>query len=94
MFVFFMGAAMPLLMGVWIALLHNFAIEQADYIGVEICILQSLWQIPGFLSFGTVLLLALLYERTLTFVLTLVLGLRTSMTGFLPAEIGLHLSEF
>ncbi|WP_290698404.1 MFS transporter [Amphritea sp.] len=90
MFLFLMAAAMPLSMGVWMALLNNFAIEQAAFTGVEIGILQSLREIPGFLSFGAVLLLVVLREQTLALVSMLLLGLGTAMTGFFPTEIGLY----
>ncbi len=35
----------------WTALLNNFAIERASFTGVEIGILQSLREVPGFLAF-------------------------------------------
>ena len=57
---FVMAAAMPISFGVWQALLNNFVIEQAAFTGIEIGILQSLREIPGFLAFGAVLLLAFL----------------------------------
>ena len=41
--------------GVWQALLNNFAIERAAFGGVEIGILQSLREIPGFMAFSVVL---------------------------------------
>lgn len=90
MFLFLLAGAMPLSMGVWMALLNNFAIEQAAFTGVEIGILQSLREIPGFLSFGAVLLLVLMREQTLALVSMLLLGLGTAMTGFFPTEIGLY----
>ncbi|MBM1004307.1 MAG: MFS transporter, partial [Desulfofustis sp. PB-SRB1] len=42
---------MPLSFGTWQALLNNFTIERAAFTGVEIGMLQSLREIPGFLSF-------------------------------------------
>ena len=59
MLLFVMIAAMSVSFGVWQALLNNFAIERAAFSGVEIGILQSLREIPGFLAFGAVLLLGL-----------------------------------
>jgi len=90
MFLFLLAGAMPLSMGVWRALLNNFAIEQAAFTGVEIGILQSLREVPGFLSFGAVLLLVLMREQTLALVSMLLLGLGTAMTGFFPSEVGLY----
>ena len=56
--------AMPLGFSAWSALLNNFAIEKAAFTGVEIGILQSLREIPGFLAFTTVFVLLLLKEQT------------------------------
>ena len=41
----------------WLAMLNNFAIEQANFTGSEIGILQSLREIPGFLAFTAVFIL-------------------------------------
>ncbi|WP_232848864.1 MFS transporter [Amphritea pacifica] len=90
LFLFLLAGAMPLSMGVWMALLNNFAIEKAAFTGVEIGILQSLREIPGFISFGAVLLLVLMREQTLALVSMLLLGLGTAATGFFPSEVGLY----
>ena len=63
---FLMAAAMPVSFGVWQALLNNFAIERAAFSGVEIGILQSLREIPGFLAFGAVLLVLAERRRALS----------------------------
>ena len=39
---------MPLVFSVWMVLLNNFVIDKADFTGVEIGILQSLREVPGF----------------------------------------------
>jgi len=85
-----MAAAMPVSFGVWQALLNNFAIERAAFTGVEIGILQSLREIPGFLAFGVVFLLLFLHEQRLALVSLLLLGLGTALTGYFPTEIGLY----
>lgn len=90
MFLFLLAAAMPISFGVWQALLNNFAIERAAFSGVEIGILQSLREIPGFLAFGAVLLLVLIREQTLALTSMLLLGIGTAVTGFFPTEIGLY----
>ena len=87
---FLMAAAMPISFGIWQALLNNFAVEQASFTGVEIGILQSLREVPGFLAFGAVLLLVLIREQTLALVSILVMGLGTALTGFFPSELGLY----
>jgi len=90
MFLFLLAAAMPISFGVWQALLNNFAIERAAFTGVEIGILQSLREIPGFLSFAAVLLLVFMREQTLALVSMLLLGIGTALTGYFPTEIGLY----
>jgi len=90
MLLFLMAAAMPVSFGVWQALLNNFAIEQAAFSGVEIGILQSLREIPGFLAFAAILLLLVLREQTLALTSLSLLGLGTALTGFFPTEIGLY----
>ncbi|MCB1622456.1 MAG: MFS transporter [Thiothrix sp.] len=87
---FLMAAAMPLSLGVWQALLNNFAIEKAAFTGVEIGILQSLREIPGFLSFLVVFLLFLLREQTLAILALIILGIGTAVTGWFPNVIGLY----
>ena len=42
---------------VWQALLNNFVIEKAQFTGVEIGILQSLREVPGFLAFTAIFVL-------------------------------------
>ena len=46
-----MSIAMPLAFNTWSALLNNFAVERAAFSGVEIGILQSLREVPGFLLY-------------------------------------------
>ena len=60
-----MSIAMPLAFNTWSALLNNFAVEQAAFTGVEIGILQSLREVPGFLSFTVIFVLLVLKEQTL-----------------------------
>ncbi len=85
-----MSAAMPLSFSTWQALLNNFAVERAAFTGVEIGILQSLREIPGFMAFAVVFVLLLMREQTLAYVALLLLGIGTALTGFFPSVIGLY----
>ncbi len=87
---FIMAAAMPLSFGTWQALLNNFAIEHANFTGVEIGILQSLREIPGFLAFAVVFILVLMREQTLAVVSLMLMGIGTAMTGYFPSAVGLY----
>jgi hypothetical protein len=65
-------------------LLNNFAIEQVGFTGVEIGFLQSLGEVPGFLSFAVVFLLLVVREQPLMLVSFLALGVGTALTRFFP----------
>ena len=85
-----MSLAMPISFATWQALLNNFAIEQAAFTGVEIGILQSLREVPGFLAFTVVFALLLMREQSFALVSLLLLGIGTAMTGFFPTVVGLY----
>ncbi len=89
-YLYLFAAAVPLSFASWQALINNFAIEQADFTGVEIGILQSLREVPGFLAFAVVFLLLILREQTIAFVALLALGIGTAITGMLPTVLGLY----
>ena len=87
-----LSIGMPLSFATWQALINNFAIEQAGYSGIEIGIMQSLREIPGFLSFAVIFLLVFIREQSLVLVSLCVLGIGTALTGFFPSIIGLYLT--
>ena len=58
-----LAAAVPFSFSTWQALLNNFVVERAAFTGTEIGILQSLREVPGFLSFAVVLLLVLYFDN-------------------------------
>jgi len=43
---------------IWLNLLNNFAIEEISFTGAEMGILQSLREVPGFLAFTVIFVLA------------------------------------
>jgi len=87
-----MAIAMPLSFSTWQALLNNFAIEKAAFDSVQIGFLQSIREIPGFLSFTIVFVLLFFREQPLTLFSVLLLGIGTALTGFFPSIIGLYLT--
>jgi hypothetical protein len=89
-FLYLFAAAVPLSFAAWQALINNFSIEQAAFTGVEIGILQSLREVPGFLAFAVVFLLLVMREQTIAFVSLLALGIGTAITGMLPSVLGLY----
>jgi hypothetical protein len=89
-FLYLFSAAVPLSFATWQALINNFAIEQVNFTGVEIGILQSLREVPGFIAFGVIFLLLIMREQTIAFVALIALGIGTAITGFLPTVMGLY----
>ncbi len=85
-----LSVAMPLAHATWMALLNNFAVEQAAFTGREIGILQSLREVPGFLAFGMVFVLVVMREQTLALAALVLLGIGTMLTGQFPGELGLY----
>ena len=81
---------MPVAFSAWSALLNNFVVERAAFTGIEIGILQSLREVPGFLAFTTVFVLLILKEQTFAVLALALLGLGVAMTGFFPFEYGLY----
>lgn len=74
----------------WFTLINNFAHGPAGFGGREIGILQTVREIPGFLSFGAVLVLLLMREQTLVYLALAVLSLGTLLAGFFPSEYPLY----
>jgi hypothetical protein len=85
-----MSIAMPIAFNAWSALLNNFVVERASFTGVEIGILHSLREIPGFLAFTTVFVLLVLKEQTFAVLALALLGVGVAMTGFFPTVYGLY----
>jgi len=89
-FLYLFAAAVPLSFASWQALINNFVVEQAGFTGIEIGILQSLREVPGFLAFAVVFLLLIMREQTIAFISLLALGIGTAITGMLPSVLGLY----
>ncbi len=91
-FLWLLSFAASLAFATWQTLLNNFAIEQAGFGGVQIGILQSLREVPGFLAFTTVFVLLLLREQTFAVLSIALLGLGVALTGFFPQEYAFYLT--
>ena len=87
-----MSIAMPIAFSTWTVLLNNFVVERAGFTGVEIGILQSLREVPGFLAFTTVFVLLILREQTFAVIALALLGIGVALTGFFPSAVGLYLT--
>jgi hypothetical protein len=87
-----MSVAMPIAFNTWTALLNNFVVERAGFTGVEIGILQSLREVPGFLAFTTVFVLLILKEQAFAVIALALLGIGVALTGMFPTALGLYLT--
>ena len=85
-----MSIAMPIAFNTWNALLNNFVVERAAFTGLEIGILQSLREVPGFIAFTTVFVLLLIKEQTFAVFSLALLGAGVAATGFFPTPYGLY----
>jgi len=74
------------------ALINNFALENAGFDGIKIGILQSWREIPGFLSFTVIFVLLLIREQRLMLIALIVLGIGTLITGYMPTFWGLMIT--
>ncbi|MDP6728137.1 MAG: MFS transporter, partial [Gammaproteobacteria bacterium] len=84
--ILFMTVASAMGFAVWMNLVNNFAIERVDFTGAEIGILQSIREIPGFLAFTVVFVLAFIREQKTAYIALLFLGLGTMFTGLIPTN--------
>ena len=83
---------MPMTFSVWNALLNNFVVEQAAFTGREIGILQSLREVPGFLTFTVIFLLMFIREQRLALLSLLLMSTGVALTGYFPSVLGLYVT--
>jgi MFS family permease len=87
-----LALVMPLTFSVWNALLNNFVVEQAGFSGREIGILQSLREVPGFLTFTVIFLLLIIHEQRLALISLLLMAIGVAVTGYFPSVLGLYIT--
>ena len=85
-----MSIATPIAFNSWSALINNFVVEKANFTGIEIGILQSVREVPGFLAFTIIFLLLIIKEQSFAVFSLALMGLGVSITGFFPTEYGLY----
>ena len=77
---------------VWLNLLNNFAIEEINFTGAEMGILQSVREIPGFLAFTVIFVLAFIREQKLAYISLALLGAGIAITGFVETNMNFYLA--
>lgn len=73
----------------WQTLFNNFAVEKAGVDAVKMGIIQSLREVPGFLTFFVVYILMVVAEHRFASLSIIVLGIGVLLTGFFPSFGGL-----
>jgi hypothetical protein len=73
----------------WRTLLNNFAVEVGGLSGLDIGVVQSVREIPGFLALLAIYVIMIMREHRLAAVSVCVLGLGVTLTGALPSTGGL-----
>lgn len=76
----------------WRTMLNNFAVDEAGINGFEIGSIQSLREVPGFLTFLVVYVLLICREHKLSVYSVTMMGIGIIMTGFMPSFWGLMLT--
>ena len=73
----------------WRILFNNFAVEVAGLEGNHIGVIQSVREIPGFLTFLVIFVIRVISEHRLSALSILTLGIGVAATGFFPSYAGL-----
>ena len=84
-----MAIALPVAFSVWSALLNNFVVEIIRFDGLDIGLLHTIREIPGFLAVGVISILLFFREQTLALLMLSVLGLATAVTAWFPFLSGI-----
>ena len=77
---------------VWLNLLNNFAIEEINFTGAEMGILQTIREIPGFLAFTVIFVLAFIREQKLAYMSLALLGTGIAITGLVENNMHFYLA--
>ena len=77
---------------VWLNLLNNFAIEEINFTGAEMGILQSLREVPGFLAFTVIFVLAFVREQKLAYISFGLMGFGVLITGLVETNLTFYLA--
>jgi hypothetical protein len=78
----------------WRTLFNNFGVDVVGITGLEVGAIQSIREIPGFLSFLVIYILIFIKEQRLSALSLLTMGIGVLFTGLLPSFEGLLLTTF
>ena len=78
----------------WRTLFNNFAVDEVGITGIEVGAIQSIREIPGFLSFLVIYIIIFIKEQRLSSLSIITMGVGVALTGLLPSFEGLLLTTF
>jgi hypothetical protein len=84
----------PIAFATWNALLNNFVIENANFTGEDIGLLQSVREIPGLLAFSVIFILLFIKEQRFILIAVFMLAIGVMLTGLFPTLTGLLFTTF
>ena len=73
----------------WRTLLNNFAVDVGGLSGLDMGIVQSVREVPGFLALLAIYVILIVREHRLAAISVIVLGIGVSLAGVLPTTAGL-----
>jgi Major Facilitator Superfamily len=73
----------------WLILFNNFAVEVVGFNGLQIGVIGSVREIPGFLALLAVFVMLVIREHRLSAFSIVLLGVGVGLTGFFPSYPGL-----
>ncbi len=96
MFQFLMLLSISAFIGLqgWRTLFNNFAVDKVGIDGFQVGVIQSVREIPGFLTFLVVFVLLIVKEHRLSIYSVILTGVGILVTGFFPSYTGLIITTF
>ena len=76
----------------WLTLFNNFAADQIGLTGREVGVIQSVREIPGFLTFLAIFVMMIIKEHRLSALSVILLGVGLGFTGMFPSYAGLMIT--
>ena len=78
----------------WRTLFTNFAVESVGIDGFQMGVVQSLREVPGFLAFTVIFVIAFIKEHVLAVLSLFVVGVWVAIVGFFPSFTGIIITTF
>ncbi|MCS3900636.1 hypothetical protein J3E06_000308 [Methanococcus voltae] len=79
---------------IWNTLFNNFGVDIVGINGLQVGMIQSIREIPGFLTFLVVYVLLIIKEHRLAALSVVLSGLGVALTGYFPSVEGLMFTTF